>query len=166
MKEISLTQGYVALVDDEDYEELSQYRWYVRVNNHHRYASRKIKVEGKWVEIHMHRCLLSAPDNLLVDHVDGNGLNNVRANLRLATKSGNNQNSRMRKDNTSGYKGVNWSKEHSGWRAEIKIDGKSKFLGYFQCPIEAAKIRDKAALELHGEFALLNFPKEVVCEDS
>lgn len=159
MREIPLTQGYVALVDDEDYEEVSRHRWYVRLNKHHNYASRKIKVGGKWVEIHMHRVLLNAQDGLLVDHVDGDGLNNVRGNLRLATISGNNHNSRVRKDNTSGYKGVHWNTQTSKWRAEIRISGKAKFLGYFDDPTEAALVRDKAAVSLHGEFAFLNFPE-------
>lgn len=159
MREIPLTQGYVALVDDEDYEEVSRFRWYVRVNKQYAYASRKIKVGGKWVEVHMHRVLLNAQDGMVVDHIDGNGLNNLKGNLRLATISGNNHNSRIRKDNTSGYKGVHWNSRASKWRAEIRLNGKVKFLGYFDDPIEAAKTRDKAAVELHGEFAKLNFPK-------
>lgn len=93
-----------------------------------------------------------------LDHVDGNGLNNTRANLRPATNAQNNHNERLRATNTSGYKGVHWVRTNSKWRAEIRIDGRNRHFGYFVDPLDAARAYDAAARSAFGAFACLNFP--------
>jgi hypothetical protein len=91
-----------------------------------------------------------------IDHDDRNGLNNRRSNLRAASRAEQLRNLGIRVDNTSGYKGVSWSKDKDKWRARIMIDGKEKSLGYYDDPEEAARVRDAAAQELHGEFAFVH----------
>ncbi len=92
------------------------------------------------------------------DHIDGNGLNNRRSNLRPASNSQQVANQGVRSDNTSGYKGVTWREDRGKWEAKIQSGGKRRCLGLFDDKIEAAKVYDHAALEAFGEFAVLNFP--------
>lgn len=153
MKEIELTQGKVAMVDDEDYERLSWHRWYA------------LLIDGTWYaltnrggkKILMHRVVSDAPEGVGVDHADHNGLNNQRSNLRHATVAQNCQNRKKRSDNTSGYKGV--SPQGKKWKASIKTKNKQTYLGTFSDPVDAAKAYDAKAIELFGEFAALNFPE-------
>jgi len=107
----------------------------------------------------MHRVIL--PDAEEVDHINGNGLDNRRANLRPATGIENRRNRRRSRKNTSGYAGVSWDKVNRKWYAYITADGRMRALGRFDTAEEAALARDRAALELHGEFARLNFPAGV-----
>jgi hypothetical protein len=163
MKEIPLTQGKVALVDDEDYEALSQYSWHAsydrtRKMDHQHLAQRSSKIAGKWRSVLMHREILQALPGVQVDHIDGNPLNNQRANLRLCSARENSHNRRLSARNTSGFKGVTYCKRTKAWLTSICADGRKKHLGYFEDKIEAAKAYDRAASELHGEFAYLNFP--------
>ena len=104
----------------------------------------------------LHRLVMDAPKGVPVDHINGDILNCTRANLRLCSNAENNRNSRMRKDNSSGRKGVCWDRQKGKWRAAIKLDGKQKHLGLFTCLEAAAAAYDKAALELHGDFARTN----------
>jgi hypothetical protein len=160
MEEIELTQGYVALVDDEDYELVSERSWYAQkvpkseivyaVSNNSRHASSR--------GLLMHRFILD-PGETLVDHIDGDGLNNRRENLRLATHSQNMQNRRKGCNNTSGYIGVWWDPTTNQWRAELRHAGNRWRRGGFKTALDAAVARDAAAKELHGEFARLNFPQ-------
>ena len=92
----------------------------------------------------------------LVDHENGNGLDNRRTNLRIATTSQNNRNTALRSTNSSGYKGVSWNNENQRWKAQIQTDGTKTFLGYFDDLLDAAQAYNDAALEQHGEFARLN----------
>ena len=155
MKEIPLTRGLVALVDDESFDELSQFKWYaVSPGRHLNYAYRAGS-QGTAPEA-MHRRLL--PDAAYIDHRNGNGLDNRRSNLRPATHQQNMFNRRMRKDNTSGLIGVQWDARRNRWRARVKVNGTTLNFGRFKDPIEAALARDAAARELHGDFAKLNFP--------
>jgi hypothetical protein len=103
----------------------------------------------------MHRLILRVDANTQVDHRDGNGLNNTRGNLRPATHAQNQHNSRLRKDNQSGFKGVH--RQGNRWVARIRVDGEQKHLGSFRTPEEAARAYDAAALRLRGEYARLNF---------
>lgn len=107
----------------------------------------------------MHRVIIEAPDEMFVDHINHNGLDNRRSNLRLATRSENTQNRRKISTKTrSRYKGLSLHKERrKGWSARIRVKGKSKFLGFFADEIEAGKAYDRAARKYHGEFAVLNF---------
>lgn len=156
-KEIPLTQGFVALVDDADYDRvIAAGKWSAFVRKHTTYGKRKIRVGGQRQGVLMHTYITGWP---LVDHIDGNGLDNRRANLRPATSSENSQNRRMRSDNTSGLKGV--SLIRGRWRARIYLDGAQCHLGYFPTPEEAALAYDAAAIKHFGEFARLNFPEAV-----
>lgn len=158
MKEIPLTRGKVAIVDDEDYERLNVHKWCVMRGGAAWYACRGTYTPGRGSHtLLMHRVILSAPRGVQVDHKNSDGLNNTRGNLRLATISQNGLNARIRKDNTTGYKGI-WQ---SGlrWAARIRCQGKRMHLGVFSSPEAAARAYDKKALELFGEFARLNFPE-------
>jgi hypothetical protein len=106
----------------------------------------------------MHRLLMGSPTAMLVDHRDRNGLNNTRANLRLATHSENHCNSRSRLKNPTGYKGVSWDASKGMWRAQIRSGGVQYHIGRFEDPEEAARAYDRQARVLHGDFARLNFP--------
>lgn len=145
MKKIPLTQGQFALVDDEDYEFLNQWKWYVYKNGSTFYAKRNIKCNGKWTTIYMHQILaelMNFKEN--VDHINRNGLDNQRSNLRPATNKENCENRGMFKHNTSGYKGVSWHKQHSKWMAYIKHNSKHIHLGYFDKIEDAVKARKTA----------------------
>jgi hypothetical protein len=159
MREIPLTQGQVALVDDEDYERLSAFKWQVRRGRYTFYAQRGVTVSaGVQRTVQMHRVILDAPRDMDVDHRDGNGLNNQRENLRLCTNTENQRNKRRYVNNTSGYKGVHWAKNVGKWWAYIHVDGAYKNLGYFTSKEDAARAYDEAAVKYYGEFAFLNKP--------
>lgn len=160
MKEIPLTQGKVALVDDDKFEELSRYNWCAAKNGRTFYAMRSTPRDenGKQKGIWMHHELL--PGELKVDHRDGNGCNNQLDNLRFATNSQNAQNRQKCLGRSSKFKGVDWNKKTSLWRAFICKNGVRKFLGYFDSEENAAMAYDSSAVILHGEFARLNFPNE------
>lgn len=149
---IPLTQGYFAIVDADDYEKLSQYKWQVEIKRSVCYAHR---TEGKKT-ISMHRQILNAPPGMYCDHINHNGLDNRKANLRLCTPQQNSFNQRPRPNCTSKYKGVFWSQRASKWRAEIKHNGRIVHIGYFEDEAEAAIAYDDYAIDLFGEFAWLN----------
>lgn len=153
MKEIELTQGKFAMVDDEDYEKLSNHEWCAALVRHVWYAHRRI---GR-TTISMHRVVMGlGNEEVQVDHIDGNGLNNQKSNLRICNYSENNWNSRKRLDNTSGFKGVNWHIRLKKWCARIQVNGKRKNLGYFDTAEEASYAYDSASREYHGEFSRNN----------
>ncbi len=158
MKEIPLTQGKVALVDDSDFETLSKLKWACSNNGNKNvdkfYASRRSLVGGKKITFYMHRVIMGHPE-LDIDHIDGNCLNNQRSNLRICTRSQNmmNQSKAHRWDH---FKGVNWHKKAKKWRAYIKKDRKSIHLGHFDFSVDAAIAYNEAATRLFGEFASLN----------
>jgi hypothetical protein len=153
-RRIPLTRGKFAIVDAKDYAELSKHTWFAEGAQKTYYAVRK--QNGK--SIKMHRCILKAPPDFVVDHIDHNGLNNRRSNLRLATFTQNCQNQKRTANKTSKYKGVHWHKQQKKWAAAITANKKRKHLGYFEQEEEAAKAYDKAAKKLHADFASLNFP--------
>lgn len=151
--EIQLTQGKVALVDDEDYEMLMQWKWCAHVEKHRIYAVRRI---GEKM-LKMHRVIMGVTDpNIKVDHKEGYGLDNQRSNLRVATNAQNIANQRPRLNVTSKYKGVHWDKFTGKWRVQVQNKDGVKRIGRFENEIEAALAYNKAAIELQGEFARLN----------
>jgi hypothetical protein len=156
-RRIPLTRGKFAIVDAQDYYRLAQFNWCANGSDKTKfYAVRKR--DGKHIK--MHRLIMEAPGHLFVDHIDHNGLNNCRSNLRLCTQTQNNHNATGDKGKSSKYKGVFWHKCLKKWAAKIGLDKKRYKIGYFTDEIAAAKAYDKKAGELHGEFACLNFPPE------
>jgi hypothetical protein len=149
---ITLTQGYEAVIDTADVPLLEGWNWQAGVDENTVYAMRNARSNGRWRKIQMHRVLLNDPDGLVVDHIDGDGLNNRRANLRAVTTQQNAFNQRAAKGNTSGFKGVTWIKQGKKWQASIKLNGKSRHLGRFATAEEAHDAYVKASAELHGEF--------------
>jgi hypothetical protein len=148
MKTIELTQGQVAIVDDEDYEVLNRYNWYARNSKNTHYAVRVIWGEGT---VYMHRFILTPSAEQQVDHINGNGLDNRRENLRICTRSQNQHNRKKGQRNSSGFKGV--SKKGNKWQANIGRDRKQIYLGIFDTPDAAHEAYVKAAKDIHGEFA-------------
>ncbi len=158
MKEIQLTRGYVALVDDDDFEELSKYKWCVAVYKYgNAYAVAKAPLSNSGQKmIYMHRLIISANKGQCVDHIDCNSLNNTKSNLRICTQSQNSKNRGKCKRNTTGFCGV--TKSPKGFVARIMSDRNMIYIGTHKTAYEAALAYDKAAIEYHGEFANLNFP--------
>jgi hypothetical protein len=155
MKTIQLTRGYEAIVDDEDYERLvAMGSWCAYVDSKGKaYAVRR--VGGKVTR--MHRVIMNAEEGVDVDHINRETTNNLRSNLRVATRQQNNANSIKSMANTSGYKGVSWVVRVKKWRAYIKTGHKQKHLGYYDDPVEAARAYDDAAKAEFGEYARTNF---------
>lgn len=171
VKQVPLTQGKVALVDDEDFDRVMTLKWCVYrggKDSPRWYAKHDFWNGGDQYSELMHRFILgdySSPD---IDHKDKDGLNNQKENLRPATRSQNNANSRLRSDNTSGYKGVSWHAQRGKWASWIWANGMGVYLGIFVSPIDAAKAYDRAAKEWFGDFASVNFPSidKGDCHDS
>lgn len=157
MKTILLSHGHVALVDDGDYEYLSQFRWWPSRDGQIIYASRNIKKEGRWASCKMHHEILQPCFGKEIDHIDRNGLNNQRDNLRLVSRSQNRMNS-VTPGNKCGYKGVvfdNRGKRKPFW-ARLRTLGKVYQSGYFYTAKEAAAAYNKMAIDIFGKYALLN----------
>lgn len=148
---VPLTKGYVAMVDANDLPMLRKVKWSAQRQPYgHVYAMNR-KFRG------MHRYLMGVPKNVFMDHINGNGLDNRRDNLRVATNSENTRNSRKRiHSGTSKYKGV--QNEGANWAARITLDGTSQLIGRYQNEIDAAMAYDACAVAFYGEFACLNIP--------
>jgi hypothetical protein len=167
VKEIPLTRGLVALVDDDDYELLVQYKWYAAKIRKRFYATRDTWENGKkGIPIRMHRDILGLVprDGKVGDHKNRNTLDNQKGNLRIVSYSLNNHNAALRKNNPSGYRGVTWYRNRQ-WRAQIHVPGKTKYLGMYDNLIEAALAYDRAALGRWGNDAILNFPERRTIND-
>lgn len=160
MQEIALcgALGLSALVDDEDFEELSAFKWRPQPSKRKSEQYRAVRSgKGGRGVILMHRQIMRAPDGVLVDHANGNPLDNRHANLRFCTFAQNAQNRRrVVPGSSSRFKGVTWHKQRGRWQAAIKVDKRFIFLGLFTDEQEAADAYDRAAVKHHGEFACTN----------
>lgn len=169
MKKIKLNSkkypNKYALVDDEDFDYLSQFKWNVvkgRGNTY--YAQRSIIKNGKKKSIFMHREIMNTPKNMQTDHINGSGLNNQRYNLRICTNQQNHMNQKARCDSASGYKGVGKTKYKNKWSSRIQINDKQKSLGHYNNKIDAALVYDYNANKYFGEYARLNFPNKLLTD--
>lgn len=153
--QIPLTRGMVALVDKEDYEELRKFKWSAIHIGKRWYAVRSTSrkdIQPKKM-ILMHRFIMSPLDKMIIDHIDGNGLNNTRKNLRYCTRSENARNVIKSNNNTSGFKCVSFFKRDKNWRAYIVLNNKQIHIGYFETAELAYKAYCEACVKYHGEFA-------------
>ncbi|MBN1358996.1 MAG: HNH endonuclease [Sedimentisphaerales bacterium] len=154
---IPLTRGLHAIVDAEDYEWLSKYKWYASPSPrpgafYARYTRGKFRMKL------MHRVIMPPPKGKVVDHINGNGLDNRRCNLRFCTQAQNSRNSRKHSGAKSRFIGIHPHRDK--WDVVVTHNRKQHYGGSFDDEVEAAKARDRLALELHGEYARLNFPPE------
>jgi hypothetical protein len=158
MASLTLTKGYVAIIDDEDFEFLSRWKWCASQCGQSFYAMRGQLREGKQQFFYLHRIILNAQKGQYVDHIDGDTMNNSRNNLRIVTAKQNSANMKKHKDGVSQFKGVSPNlKLGKPWVAGIVNEGKRKHLGTFSSEIEAAMAYDAAAKIRFGEYAKLNF---------
>ena len=156
MKTLKLTQGKIAKIDDCDYEEIKEHSWFAHRSKKKNikdtwYAGTNIRINGKLKTIHLHTFIMNTPKSYDIDHINGDGLNNQRSNLRICTRSENLRN-RKKVTGTSKYKGVSFYKTTKKWRSQI--DG--KHLGLYDTEEEAAKVYNNFAICLFGEFAKIN----------
>ncbi len=152
VRQIPLTQGKVALIDDEDFERVNQYKWHALRDSHGTtWYARHVTPNPTRVLLLMHRLIVNAPFGMEVDHVNGDGLDNRRANLRICTHSENVCNQR-KTHGTSRYKGVSWHKDTGKWQAQIKVNGRGMYLGCFTTEEEAHAAYCSASAKYHGGF--------------
>lgn len=153
MKKIALTKGKFAIVDDEDFEWLNQWKWYSSDNG---YATRRVYIKNsgrknqKCYTIKMHRLINNTPNNLFTDHINQDKLDNRRHNLRTVDKSLNGINREKQQNNTSGYKGISWHKKANKWMVEICVKGKKNYLGLYSSIKDAITARKKGEGVYHG----------------
>ncbi len=154
---IELTKGKKVIIDDEDYILISRYKWHTLKTNVNYYAATNIGGRKNRKYILMHRLIMHANDERDVDHINYNGLDNRKINLRLCSRKNNiRRKNKCIKPCSSQYKGVWWRKDTKKWAAEITVDGKKIALGCFMNEIEAAQAYNHAATEYFGEFKRLN----------
>ena len=153
-RSIPLTRGYAAMVDAADWPRVAPLKWSAFVNRRNGRVYARSMTLGR--NVWMHRFILGVGDGADVDHRNGDGLDNQRENLRACTSQQNQMNRGPNRNNRSGFKGVRQFKGR--WSAQIRTDGKSRHLGYYDTAEEAAGAYDRAAAEHFGEFAWLNFP--------
>lgn len=163
IKKIPLTKGYVALVDDDDYEYLMQWKWHadVRLKKNHVNVYAKRNEPSKYIArnnrqkcVFMHRFINKTPLGIVTDHINGNGLDNRKENLRIANLNQNARNQKIRRICSSQYKGV--CRRKYSWQANIVVNRKQIYLGSFSSEINSAIAYNKAAIIFHGDFANLN----------
>ncbi len=149
---LTLTKGYVAMIDAADVPLVGMWNWTAKVTETNVYAKRNDCSVKPSRSIYLHRAILSAPAEMEVDHRDGDGLNNCRSNLRMATRTQNSCNVKRRASNSSGYKGACWDKRRSAWVAHIRVNGVQTHLGRFDTAEAAHQAYVDASARMHGEF--------------
>lgn len=154
MKLIPLTKGMTALASDEDFNEVSSFKWHAVQTKGTWYARRSIKGEkaNRPKKVYLHRQLLKASPGDQVDHANGNGLDNRRENIRIASSAQNMQNRPVQRNNVSGLKGVHYRKDRGTYRARIVVDGREINLGTYKSPQDASRAYEKASAQYFGQF--------------
>ncbi len=150
---VPLVGGGYAIVDLLDYEKVEGFRWHRHPEG---YAHACVKRDGKWISLLMHRLLTGVSNGSIIDHTNGNGLDNRRKNLRVCSRAENDANADIWETNTSGYKGVSYYRSTGKWRVAFGVQGKSYYVGYYDTKEEAALAYNIVAFGLYGEFARLN----------
>lgn len=163
MREIKLTQGYVAIVDDEDFDRVNGYAWFFSVskkasrnNKQIGYAKRNLFSGGKYTTEYLHRFIMNPGKGLHVDHINGDKLDCRRSNMRVCTQTENNRNTSAQRNSTSKYRGVCWDNGRKMWLAQIKTGGKNKYLGHFENEKDAAIAYNEYSRCVFGEFSSSN----------
>jgi hypothetical protein len=158
-RKIPLTKGKFAIVDEQDFDRFSEDKWHAHKSSLTFYAARTVKKNCKNRLAFMHRYIMNCPAGSFIDHINHNGLDNRRTNLREVSKEQNSWNQRKRKGQfASQYKGVCYGKRCGKWSANIGYKRKQIFIGWFEDEVSAAKAYDEKAKELFGQYACLNFP--------
>lgn len=161
MRELPLSKGRVALVDDQDHEQLSKFRWFFKEG----YAVRTIRVEGKYCKQYLHHAIIPVPPGHQIRFKNHNGLDCRRENLEVVTAEDGRRSSRPRQNATSKYKGVSRIERNGKFKAAIQVDGTALRLGTFPDEESAARAYDRAAHDFLGDGAYLNFPDEIPPDD-
>lgn len=159
MKEILLTKGKVALVDDEDFDRVNQFKWAASRGRGDVWYAKRFVSQRNYVVTYQRLQNFILPCEILIDHIDCDGLNNQRHNLRPATHAQNNANQRKQLGRSSVFKGVSWNPRNRNWNAHITHERVKIHLGCYESEIAAAHSYDYAAKIYFGEFARLNFPE-------
>lgn len=157
---VPVWNGFTALVDETDAEEMMHFAWHVSKGYRTKYARSKIRDSaGRWLSVSMHRMIMKSPVGIEIDHINGNGLDNRRSNLRFATHSQNAAYSGLRITNQTSYKGVHFRSDRGYFRMTVRCGSERIRRNGFSNAEEAARAYDEEALRLFGDFAVLNFPK-------
>jgi hypothetical protein len=155
-RKIELTRGFEAIIDDEDFERVSKYKWRANVTSWGTYAVTWMRIEGRGQHVYLQRFLLGLPRDKLITFANGDKLDNRRINLKYTTRSKSQMGRPRRSNNRTGFKGVSFNKAAEKYKSYIKKDGKLHYLGLHATAKEAAAAYNEKAKELYGEFAGLN----------
>lgn len=147
-------------IDGEDFDKIKNYTWCIANFSKRFYIVSDLCNKGNRKKILLHRLIMNCPDGMVVDHINHNGLDNRKENLRICTNQENLYNQRKKEGKTSKYKGVSFFKRDNNWTVRIRINGKSKNLGYFLNEEDAAEVYNQAALKYYGKYAFLNVVKK------
>lgn len=160
-RKVPLKNGLYAIIDEDDYKFISYFRWSIRECPHTTYAFCNIRDQDmKWTTCSMHRFIMSSPKGLIIDHINHDGLDNRKDNLRICSAAENVRNSRGKRIRKHKYKGIRWNKGSNKWESKIVFNRKEIYLGGFDSPELAAKAYNSGATKYHGEFACLNIIEE------
>jgi hypothetical protein len=148
-------EEYTVLVDDEDYEDVSSFTWFIWIDRKgHKYAGRGVRQpSGRYKTVFMHAYINKTPNGSVTDHINGNGLDNRKENLRTCTRPQNAWNTHTVRTNTSGYRNVCWAKSHNMWKVAIRCNGTRKFVGYFPSIEDAAVAEKNARTSMHSGYS-------------
>lgn len=155
-----LNKGYFTKIDSEDLPRVSEHKWRVTTVDKYNKPRAVSSLNGRKILL-LSRFIMNAPDGKVVDHVNGDTLDDRKSNLRVCSQRENLFNRKLNKNNHSGYKGVFWSGKHNKWLSQLQTNHKVYYLGLYSDKVKAAEAYDRKAIEFFGEYAKTNFPKTV-----